>query len=356
MLAERADQDQPFCVGRPIVISCPGNEGPARMTRPERPRVYVAIRLPADARARIDAACDVDYFEGEGIPSESELIDGVAKADGLLGSAQLPVDSDVFAAASKLRVVSNFGVGFDNVDLEAATKDGVLVCNTPGVLTDAVADLTLGLILALARHLPEAERFARDGDWQRGARLALGTDVGGKTLGIVGLGRIGVAVAERAHAFGMSIAFHDMFREPPIETPPCTYRELDDLLAVADFVSLHVNLRPETRGLIGAKELTLMKPTAYLINTSRGQTVDQAALVAGLRNRELAGAALDVLEDEPPRLDDPLTTLPNVILLPHIGSATVETRQAMRDLAIDNLLAALRGERPKAVVNPEVLS
>ncbi|MCH8161723.1 MAG: D-glycerate dehydrogenase [Chloroflexi bacterium] len=356
MLSECANQDQPCCAGRAIVIRCRSHEGAGRVNPPERPRVFVALRLQSDAKARIEAVCDVDYFEGQGLPSKSELIAGVAKADGLLGSAQLPVDSDVLAAASKLRVVSNFGVGFDNVDLDAATKGGVLVCNTPGVLTDAVADLTLGLILALARRLPEAERFARDGDWQRGARMALGTDVRGKTLGIIGLGRIGVAVAERAHAFGMSITFHDIFRQPPIETPPCSYRELDDLLAVADFVSLHVNLRPETRGLIGAKELTLMKPTAYLINTSRGQTVDQAALVAGLRSGELAGAALDVLEEEPLPPDDPLAALPNVILLPHIGSATVETRQAMRDLAIDNLLAALRGERPEAVVNAEVLS
>ena len=280
----------------------------------------------------------------------------LANVEGVIGSNQLPMDAEVLASGPKLRVVSNFGVGFDNVDLEAATRGGVLVCNTPGVLTDAVADLTLGLILALARRLPEAERFARDGDWQRGARMALGTDVRGKTLGIVGLGRIGVAVAERAHAFGMSITFRDTFRQPPIETPPCTYRELDDLLAVADFVSLHVDLRPETRGLIGAKELALMKPTAYLINTSRGQTVDQAALVAALRSGELAGAALDVLEEEPLPPDDPLAALPNVILLPHIGSATVETRQAMCDLAIDNLLAALRGERPEAVVNAEVLS
>jgi len=326
------------------------------MRSSERPRVFVALRLSGEERARIEAACDVQYFKGKGMPSKSELSAGVVKADGLLGSAQLPVDSDVLAAAPKLRVVSNFGVGFDNVDLEAARERGVLVCNTPGVLSDAVADLTLGLLVALARRLPEAERFVREGGWGTRPGLALGTDVGGKTLGIIGLGRIGVAVAKRAHAFGMSITFHDKFREPPNVAPFCAYRELDDLLVEADFVSLHVNLGPETRGLIGARELTLMKPSAYLINTSRGQTVDQAGLVAGLRGGELAGAALDVMEEEPLPPDDPLLTLPNVILLPHIGSATVETRQAMRDLAIDNLLAALRGERPKAVVNPEVLS
>lgn len=326
------------------------------MNPSEKPRVYVALRLQSDARARIEAVCDATFFEGQGIPSREELMAALANVEGVIGSNQLPMDAEVLASGPRLRVVSNFGVGYDNVDLDAATRQGVLVCNTPGVLTDAVADLTLGLILALARRLPEAERYARNGDWQRGARLALGTDVRGKTLGIIGLGRIGVAVAERAHAFGMSIAFHDTFREPPIKTPLCTYRELDELLAGADFVSLHVNLRPETRGLIGAKELKLMKPTAYLINTSRGQTVDQSALVAGLQGGELAGAALDVLEEEPLQPNDPLTTLPNVILLPHIGSATVETREAMRDLAIENLLAALRGERPKEVVNSEVLS
>ena len=326
------------------------------MNPSEKPRVYIALRLQSDARARIEAVCDATFFEGKGIPSREELMAALADVEGVIGSNQLPMDAEVLASGPSLRVVSNFGVGYDNVDLEAATRQGVLVCNTPGVLTDAVADLTLGLILALARRLPEAERYARDGDWQRGARMALGTDVRGKTLGIIGLGRIGIAVAERAHAFGMSIVFHDTFREPSIETPLCTYRELDELLAEADFVSLHVNLRPETRGLIGAKELKLMKPAAYLINTSRGQTVDQAALVAGLQGGELAGAALDVLEEEPLQPNDPLTTLPNVILLPHIGSATVETREAMRDLAIDNLLAALRGERPKEVVNSEVLS
>ncbi len=326
------------------------------MNSPEKPRAYVALRLQDDARARIEQACDATFFEGKGAPSREELMAALANVEGVIGSNQLPMDAEVLASGPKLRVVSNFGVGFDNVDLASATERGVLVCNTPGVLTDAVADLTLGLILALARRLPEAERFARSGDWQRGGRLALGTDVRGKTLGIVGLGRIGVAVAERARAFGMATVFHDVFTDSPATALFCSYRDFEDLLAEADFVSLHVDLRPETRGLIGARELTLMKPTAYLINTSRGPTIDQAALVAGLKRGELAGAALDVLEEEPLPPDDPLATLPNVILLPHIGSATVETRQAMLDLAIDNLLAALAGERPKAVVNPEVLS
>ena len=325
------------------------------MTSPEKPRVYVALRLESDARARIETACDATFFEGKGTPSRKELMAALANVKGVIGSNQLPMDAEVLASGPKLRVVSNFGVGFDNVDLKAATAAGVVVCNTPGVLTDAVADLTLGLIVALARRLPEAERFVREGGWGTRPGVALGTDVKGKTLGIIGLGRIGIAVAGRALAFGMSITFHDTFTDSPAEASFCRYRKLDDLLAEADFVSLHVDLRSETHHLIGEREFGLMKPTAHLINTSRGPVVDQAALVAALQGGELAGAALDVLEEEPPSSDDPVLALPNVILLPHIGSATVETRQAMRDLAIDNLLAALRGERPKAVVNPEVL-
>lgn len=320
-----------------------------------KPKVYLALRLPDDARARIDTECAVTMFEGRGLPSNAELIAGVQDAEGLLGSAQLPVGADVLAAAPHLRVVSNFGVGFDNVDVVEASKRGVLVCNTPGVLSNAVADLTIGLMVSLARRLPESERFVREGKWKPGAGMGLGVDVSGKTLGIIGLGRIGIAVARRAHAFGMSIRFHDQFQEAPSDVPFCGYLPLDDLLRESDFVSVHVNLLPETRAIIGADQLALMKRGAYLINTSRGPTVDQAALVEALKEEKIAGAALDVLEREPPGASEPILSLPNVILLPHIGSATVETRQAMRDLSIDNLLLALRGERPKEVVNPEVL-
>ena len=320
-----------------------------------KPNVYLAIRIAEDALARIEAECAVRRFEGRGMPSRDELLAAVADVEGLLGSAQLPVDAGVLAAAPRLRVVSNFGVGFDNVDLAAATERGILVCNTPGVLSDAVADLTMALVLSLARRLPESERFVREGRWGVGPGLELGTDVGGKTLGIIGLGRIGCEVARRALAFGMEVWFHDAFRDPPPEVAFCRYRDFDDLLRESDFVSLHVNLSEETRGLIGARELGLMRPTAYLINTARGPVIDQAALVEALRAGTIAGAALDVLEREPPAGDEPVLQLPNVIVLPHVGSATRETRRAMLDLSIDNLLAALRGETPACVVNPEVL-
>jgi lactate dehydrogenase-like 2-hydroxyacid dehydrogenase len=254
-----------------------------------------------------------------------------------------------------LRVVSNHGVGYDNVDLAAATERGVIVCNTPGVLTDAVADLTMALIVALARRLFEAQRFVAEGRWRPGTAMPLGSDVRGKTLGIVGYGRIGRAVAQRAQAFGIASCFYDVLGESAGDGV-CSYRELDDVLRGSDFVSLHVNLTEQTRRFIGARELSLMRPTAYLINTSRGQVVDQEALVEVLRAGTIAGAALDVLEREPPAPDDLVLHLPNVIVLPHIGSATRETRRATLDLAIDNLLTALRGDTPRCVVNPEALA
>jgi len=320
-----------------------------------QPRVFVALRLAPDAFARVEDACAVTRFDGRGIPTKQDLLSSLADAEGLLGSAITPIDADVIASAPRLRVISNFGVGFDNVDLAVATERGILVCNTPGVLSDAVADLTLGLIISLARRLPEAERFVREGNWGTGRMVDLGVDLKSKTLGIIGLGRIGRAVAKRAQAFDMETVFHDQFRDPPPDASFCRYRELVGLLRESDFVTLHVNLSAETRHLIDARALSLMKPQAYLINTSRGPVIDQPALVAALQAGRIAGAALDVFEREPLPADDPLGSLPNVIALPHIGSATRETRAAMLNLAIDNLLAALRGEVPACVVNPQAL-
>jgi glyoxylate reductase len=320
-----------------------------------KPNVLLALRVPDEVLARIEAECLVASVGRPGLPVRDDLIEALAGVEGLLGSAMLPLDAELLAAAPRLRVISNFGVGYDNVDLPAATERRIVVCNTPDVLTDAVADLTMALVLALSRRLIEAERFVRDGEWQPGRAMALGSDVSGKTLGVIGLGRIGRGVAARAKSFGMRVCFHDVVREVPDEWSFCTYSDLDALLHDADFVSLHTNLTPETRGLIGARELSLMKPTVYLINTSRGQILQQPAVTEALREGRIAGAALDVFEREPLALDDPLRTLPNVILLPHIGSATTETRAAMLDLAVENLLTALRGETPRSVVNPEAL-
>lgn len=319
-----------------------------------KPKVYLALPLPDGLLARIEAECDVIPFGGRGKPAKPDLLSALSDIDGVLAHTRVPLDAEVFAAAPQLRVVSNFGVGYDNVDVPAATERGVLVCNTPGVLSDAVADLTIGLIIALARNIVATERLVREGQWGRGGGM-LGLDLKGKQLGIIGFGRIGRAVAQRAQAFGMSACFYDQFKEAGEGFGYCTYASMDDLLRDADFVSLHVNLSDETEKLISTRELALMKPDAYLINTSRGAVVDQAALVDALREGQIAGAALDVLEREPPAEGEPILNSPNVLLVPHIGSATRETRRAMLELAVDNMLAALRGDMPQCVVNPEAL-
>jgi len=321
----------------------------------ERPRVFVALRWPMEALARIDAECEMRRYEGPGGQASREaLIAAVSDVEGLMGSAQLAVDAEVLDAAPKLRVVSNFGVGFDNVDVAAATERGVLVCNTPGVLTDAVADLTLGLVIDLARKVVEAERIVREGQWAAG-RGIMGNDLRGKTLGIVGFGRIGRAVAQRARAFGMQVCFHDVFEDPGAEFSDCAHRSLDDLLREADFVTLHVNLTDETEKLIGARELALMKPTAYLVNTARGPIVDEAALVRALEEKRIAGAGLDVFEHEP-KVSAALLALSNVVLTPHLGSAVRELRESMAHIVVDNIVAVLEGRRPPNCWNAEIYS
>jgi phosphoglycerate dehydrogenase-like enzyme len=258
-------------------------------------------------------------------------------------------------AAPRLRVISNFGVGFNNVDLADCTRRGIAVCNTPGVLSGAVADLTMLFILAAARHFSANSHHARRGGWSRDeAGPELGFDLPGKTLGLVGYGRIGRETATRARAFGMRVVYYDAL--PQDDGGLASPLPLTELLGTADIVSLHVNLTPETLHLIGARELALMKPGAWLVNTSRGPVIDQTALAVAVRDGRIAGAALDVLEVEPPPEDEPLLTMPNVITMPHIGSATVETRAAMLDLSVSNLLAVLNGEVPPSCVNPEALA
>ncbi len=322
---------------------------------PRRPKVYLGLPVPDDVLQRIEAECDVIPFGERGRPAKPDLLGALSDVDGVLSTTRVPFDAEVFASAPQLRVVSNFGVGYDNVEVPEATARGVVVCNTPGVLSDAVADLTLGLIIALARNIVTSERLVRDGQWGKGGGM-LGLDLKGKQLGIIGFGRIGRAVAQRAQAFGMSVCFHDQFEEPGEGFDYCTYASFDDLLRDADFVSLHANLSNDTTKLISTRDLGLMKPTAYLVNTSRGGVVDQTALVEALRQGKIAGAALDVLEREPPTKGEVILDAPNVLLVPHIGSATRETRRAMLELAVDNLLAALRGETPECVVNTEALA
>jgi lactate dehydrogenase-like 2-hydroxyacid dehydrogenase len=317
------------------------------------PRACITLALTEDARGGIEAIC-VGQHLGAGY-SDDEFREALADAEGLLCSNQIPIDGRVMDMAPRLRVISGFGVGYNNVDVDEATRRGIAVCNTPGVLSAAVADLTIGMILTASRGIVQSANFSRSGAWGREPLPAMGWDVAGKTLGLIGFGRIGKAVAERARAFGMRIICYDLFDNPGPGWEDCAFRPLDDLLRECDVLSLHVNLTAQTHHLIDARALSLMKPTAWVINTSRGPVIDQKALTAALQSRQIAGAVLDVLEVEPPDPDDPILGLDNAIIFPHIGSATVETRAAMLDLAVRNFTAVMSGQIPPECVNPEVL-
>jgi glyoxylate reductase len=287
--------------------------------------------------ARLEAACDVERLDETGNPSHDDLVRRVAGKQALLSMVTDLVDRAVIDAGTDLRIIANVAVGYNNVDVAAARERGIVVSNTPDVLTDATADLTLALILAVTRRLGEGERLVRRGEWKGWAfDQLLGMQLRGRQLGIVGWGRIGQAVASRAAAFGMTVV-HASRSSPGMP--------LDRLLSTSDVVSLHVPLTNETRHLIGQPELARMKRSAYLVNTTRGPVVDETALVWALKNRLISGAALDVYEREP-EVHPELLPLENVVLAPHLGSATTETRTAMADLAVSNTLAVLEGKPP----------
>ena len=286
--------------------------------------------------ARLEATCEVDLYSGDETIPHDEMVRRVAGKQGLISMVTDTVDRTVIEAAADLRVIANVGVGYNNVDVDAARARGIVVTNTPDVLTHATADLTWALILAVTRRLGEGERLVRRGAWKGWALdFMLGIELRGRQLGIVGFGRIGRAVADRAGAFGMSVAYTSRSGGMP----------LDRLLSTSDVVSLHVPLLPETHHLIDQPALARMKRSAYLINTSRGPVVDEAALAWALKSRLIAGAALDVYEQEP-RVHADLLALDNVLLAPHLGSATTETRTAMADLAVQNVAAVLSGQPP----------
>jgi glyoxylate reductase len=304
-------------------------------------RCFVTRRLPGPALDRLADVHEVEVWPGRMPPSPEQLREATAEAEGLLSLLTDRVDAELLRASPRLRAISNYAAGVDNIDLEAARARGIPVGNTPDVLTDATADLTFALLLAAARRLPEAMRAVSGGEWvtwEPGAWL--GADVHGATLGIIGMGRIGQAVARRAAGFEM----------PVIHASARDAEALARLLAQADFVSLHCPLTPETHHLIDAAALEAMKPGAILINTARGPIVDQAALAQALHDGAIAAAALDVTDPEPPRPDDPLLDAPNLILTPHVGSATRTARERMADHAVENLLAGLDGRpMPHAV-------
>jgi glyoxylate reductase len=324
-----------------------------------KPLVAVTRVIPEAGMNLLKSATDVEMrlWEHDLPPTLDELADLIHGCDGVLTLLTDEMTSEVLDREPQLKVISNLAVGFDNVDVEAATARGVMVCNTPGVLTETTADFTWALLMAAARRLVEGADYVRAGKWLTwGPTLLMGQDVHHATIGIVGFGRIGKEIAKRARGFDMRILAYDTFRdEEAAEEFGVEFMELDELLQASDFVTLHVALTDETRNMISGRELRLMKSTAILVNAARGPVVDTDALVDALKNGEIAGAALDVTEPEPLPGDHPLVSLPNAIVVPHIASATVATRNEMARMAAANLLAGIRGDRPPNLVNPEVL-
>ncbi|HLI29323.1 MAG TPA: D-glycerate dehydrogenase [Chloroflexota bacterium] len=314
----------------------------------QRPRVVVTRRLPGEALALLERVAEVRLWDSDEAMPRAELLAQVATADALLCLLTEHIDAELLAAAPRLRVVANMAVGYDNLDLAALAARGVVATHTPGVLTETTADLAFALLLAIARRLPEAERFVREGRWTTWAPLLLvGRDVHGATLGIDGAGRIGTAVARRARGFGMQVLYTARTPRPELEREVGARQvAFDELLAASDFISLHLPLTPETRHRYDAAALRRMRPTAYLVNTARGPLVDSAALYTALREGWIAGAALDVTDPEPLPASSPLLSLPNCLVVPHIGSASVATRTRMATLAAENIVAVLEGRPP----------
>jgi glyoxylate reductase len=317
--------------------------------------VAVTRKIPDAGLRPLQETSEIKLWDQELPPSPEELDGLLDGCDGAITLLTDRIDGPVLDRHPGLRVISNFAVGYDNIDVPAASERGVLVCNTPEVLTSATADHTWALLLAAARRIPESIAYVRDGKWKTwGPLLLLGREVSGATIGIVGLGRIGKEVAKRARGFDMRVLAFDPFEDAAFaKEHGITYVPLEQLVAESDFVTLHVALTDETHHLIGATELSRMKPTAILVNASRGQVVDTAALVDALRSGSILGAALDVTDPEPLSADHPLVNMTSCIVVPHTASATVQTRDRMAELAAKNLLAGLSGERPPAAVNAD---
>ncbi|TET67013.1 MAG: D-glycerate dehydrogenase [Dehalococcoidia bacterium] len=324
-----------------------------------KPTVFVARKMAQEALDMIADATEMDLWEGELPPPRDVLLKKVQDIDGLLSLLTDKVDAELMDAAPKLKVVSNMAVGFDNIDVPEATKHGIVVGNTPGVLTETTADFAWALIMATGRRVAEGDRWTRSGKWKTwGPMILQGYDIHHATLGIVGSGRIGIEIAKRARGFNMKILYYDVVRRKPEEEKELGLEyvpNLHDLLSRADFVTIHVPLMAETRHLISTAEFAAMKPTAIFVNTSRGPVVDQKALYQALKSGQIFAAGLDVTEVEPISMDDPLLTLDNITIAPHIASASVATRTKMATMAAANLIAGLKGEMPPNCVNPEVL-
>jgi len=320
-------------------------------------KVFVTREIPKIGLELLEkAGFEINLRGNELPPTRDELLEGVKDADALLCLLTDKISRDVLEAGKNLKIVSNYAVGYDNIDVDAATELGIIVTNTPGVLTDATAELAWALLFAVARRIVEADKFTRAGKFKGWhPTLLLGFELKGKTLGIIGAGRIGTAMALKSKGFKMKVLYFSRHRNERLERElGAKMVSLDELLKESDFVSLHVPLTSETFHLIGERELNLMKPTAILINTSRGAVVDEQALIKALQNRRIAGAGLDVFENEP-EVPDELKKLENVVITPHIGSATHNARESMALMAAQAIVDVLNGRIPQNVVNPEVL-
>ena len=322
-----------------------------------KPKVFIARKIPEEGLEILKKVADIKVWQGELPPPRDVLLNEVEEVDGLIPLLAEKVDKELMDKAKHLKIISNYAVGFDNIDVSEATRRGLMVTNTPDVLTDTTADLAFALLLAAARRVAEGDRFVRAGKWTTwGPMLLLGKDVHGATLGLIGLGRIGWAMAKRARGFDMKVLYYNRTRKEQAEKElGIEYVELKTLLKESDFVSLHVPLNKETKHLINKETLGMMKNTSMLVNTTRGPVVDEAALYQALVNKEIAGAALDVMDPEPPQGHSPLFDLDNVVIVPHIGSASEATRAKMAVMAATNMVAGLKGEVPQHLVNKEVL-
>ena len=325
------------------------------------PKVYIRSWIPEEVVKLITPYAEVNMWQKAEPPTHEEFLHNIADIDGLLTWGLDKVDSALMDAAPKLKVIANISVGYDNIDFDAATKRGIKISNTPGVLTDTTADLTFTIMLAFARRIPLTTSVVVKGEWKKWGIFEnpwLGWDVHHKTLGIIGLGRVGSAVARRAKGFSMKVIYYDIVRRQPQEEAELGVefvKDIPTLLSMSDYVSLHVPLDSSTRHLIGEKELSLMKPTAILVNSARGGVVDQKALYEALKQKQIKGAAVDVVEVEPIPEDDPILALDNILITPHIGGATKATREKMCILAAQNMAAALKGEPMPTCVNCHLL-
>ena len=323
-----------------------------------KPKVYITRELPERGLNIIRKYFDVEVWPDYAPPPKNVIIDKVKDVDALGSLLSDKIDIEVFNAAPKLKIVSQLAVGFDNIDITEATKRGIYVTNTPEVLTDTTADFAWSLLMAVARRIVEADKYVRTGQWKVSWHPAMlaGRDIHHATIGVVGAGRIGYAVAQRAKGFDMKILFYDVVPRPEIEKDLGAKKvDMDTLLKESDFVSIHVPLMKETHHLINAEKLKLMKKTAYLVNNSRGPVVDEKALYEALKKGQIAGAGLDVFEQEPTPLDNPLLKLDNVVVAPHISSASLETRSKMSEMVAENLVSFFQGKRPPNLVNPDVM-